>query len=54
MKMAHVIKTRSNCMKRSVGAILVKNQRLLSTGYNGTPMGCKNCFENGCDRCNSN
>jgi dCMP deaminase len=41
-------------MKRSVGAVVVKNHRLLSTGYNGTPGGFKNCFEGGCERCNSN
>jgi len=39
-------------MKRSVGAVVVKNNRLLSTGYNGTPIGFKNCFDGGCERCN--
>ena len=39
-------------MKRSVGAVLVKNCRLISAGYNGTPGGFKNCFEDGCERCN--
>ncbi len=52
MKIAFTIKTRSNCMKRSVGAVVVKNFRLLSSGYNGTPAGFKNCFEGGCERCN--
>jgi deoxycytidylate deaminase len=41
-------------MKRSVGAVLVKNKRLISSGYNGTPMGFKNCYEYGCERCNKN
>ena len=54
MKIAFTIKTRSNCMKRSVGAVVVKNFRLLSSGYNGTPAGFKNCFEGGCERCNQN
>ena len=54
MKIAFITKSRSNCMKRSVGAVVVKNHRLLSTGYNGTPGGFKNCFEGGCERCNSN
>lgn len=54
MKIAQIIKTRSNCMKRSVGAVVVKNFRLLSSGYNGTPIGFKNCFEGGCERCNTN
>lgn len=43
---------RSNCMKRRVGAVLVRNNRVLSTGYNGTPRGLKNCAEGGCNRCN--
>ena len=41
-------------MKRSIGAVLVKNFRIISTGYNGTPFGFDNCYEEGCDRCNSN
>lgn len=43
---------RSNCMKRRVGAVLVRNNRVLSTGYNGTPRGLANCNEGGCPRCN--
>ncbi|KAK0521791.1 Deoxycytidine monophosphate (dCMP) deaminase [Tilletia horrida] len=43
---------RSNCMKRRVGAVLVRANRVLSTGYNGTPRGMKNCNEGGCGRCN--
>ncbi|CAO1615890.1 unnamed protein product [Sympodiomycopsis kandeliae] len=45
---------RSNCMKRRVGAVLVRNNRVLSTGYNGTPRGLTNCNEGGCPRCNAN
>lgn len=41
-------------MKRAVGAVIVKDLRILSTGYNGTPFDTKNCYEYGCDRCNSN
>jgi dCMP deaminase len=44
---------RSNCMKRRVGAVLVRNNRVLSTGYNGTPRGLVNCNEGGCPRCNA-
>lgn len=39
MKIAGMIRTRSNCIKKSVGAVLVKNKRLISAGYNGTPKG---------------
>lgn len=41
-------------MKRRVGAVLVRDKRVLSTGYNGTPRGVTNCNEGGCCRCNSN
>jgi len=41
-------------MKGKVGAVLVKNNRILSTGYNGTPEGFNNCYEGGCHRCNTN
>lgn len=44
---------RSNCMKRRVGAVLVRNNRVLSTGYNGTPRGLPNCADGGCPRCNA-
>ncbi len=53
MSIAKVVATRSNCMKRKVAAILVKDRRVISTGYNGTPRGAKNCNEGGCPRCNS-
>lgn len=39
-------------MKRRVGAVLVRDKRVLSTGYNGTPRGMRNCNEGGCGRCN--
>jgi dCMP deaminase len=45
MRVAFTVKARSNCMKRSVGAILVKNNRIISTGYNGTPKNYPNCYE---------
>jgi dCMP deaminase len=48
-----VVATRSNCMKRKVAAIIVNERRIISTGYNGTPRGAKNCNEGGCPRCNS-
>jgi len=53
MQIAHVVASRSNCMKRKVAALLVKDRRIISTGYNGTPRGTKNCNEGGCVRCNA-
>ncbi|CAG8503224.1 9338_t:CDS:2 [Paraglomus brasilianum] len=52
MYMADLAAKRSNCMKRRVGCILVRNHRVVATGYNGTPMGLKNCNEGGCPKCN--
>ena len=54
MDIAHVAATRSNCSRRQVAAVLVRDRRIISTGYNGTPRGVKNCCDGGCPRCNSN
>ncbi|MBU0677653.1 MAG: cytidine/deoxycytidylate deaminase family protein [Verrucomicrobia bacterium] len=48
---AHVVAKRSNCSRRHVAALIVKERRIISTGYNGTPKGIRNCFEGGCPRC---
>lgn len=53
MSIAKVVASRSNCIKRKVAAVIVKDKRIISTGYNGTPRGVKNCNEGGCPRCNS-
>jgi dCMP deaminase len=53
MSIAQVVASRSNCVKRKVAAIIVKDRRIISTGYNGTPRGAKNCNEGGCPRCNN-
>ncbi|MEM4554601.1 MAG: deaminase [Candidatus Anstonellaceae archaeon] len=53
MNIAKVVASRSNCIKRHVAAVIVKDRRIISTGYNGTPRGIKNCNEGGCPRCNS-
>ena len=53
MHIARVVSLRSNCMKRKVAAVIVKDRRIISTGYNGTPREVKNCNEGGCPRCNS-
>lgn len=52
MMIAKVVALRSNCLKRKVAAIVVKDKRIISTGYNGTPRGTLNCNEGGCPRCN--
>jgi len=52
MGIAKVVALRSNCIKRKVAAVIVKDRRVISTGYNGTPRGVKNCNEGGCPRCN--
>lgn len=51
MLQAELAKLRSNCMAKSVGAVIVQKNRQLATGYNGTPPGTKNCHEGGCPRC---
>ena len=48
MNIAEVVATRSNCSRRHVAAVIVKEHRIISTGYNGTPRGIQNCFEGGC------
>lgn len=53
MQLADLAALRSNCMKRRVGCVLAQGKRVVSTGYNGTPRGMKNCNEGGCPRCNS-
>jgi dCMP deaminase len=50
MQMAHVIATRATCLRRSVGALLVRDKRILATGYNGAPSGLPHCEEVGCQR----
>jgi len=53
MNIAQNVSLRSNCLKRKVAAIIVKDKRIISTGYNGTPRGVKNCSDGGCPRCAS-
>ncbi|KAK8872924.1 cytidine deaminase-like protein [Apiospora arundinis] len=54
MSLASLAAQRSNCMKRAVGCVLVgRERRVISTGYNGTPRGIRNCGEGGCARCNA-
>ncbi len=53
MNIAKVAALRSNCIKRKVAAVIIRDKRIIATGYNGTPRGIKNCNEGGCPRCNS-
>ena len=50
MKITHLVAERSTCLRRKVGAIIVKNKRIISTGYNGAPRNLRHCLEIGCMR----
>jgi dCMP deaminase len=50
MQIAEVVSTRSTCLRRQVGAVIVKNRQILSTGYNGVPRGITHCEIRGCLR----
>ncbi len=50
MEIARVVSTRSSCLRRQVGAVLVKNRQILATGYNGVPRGLLHCSQRGCLR----
>lgn len=52
MDIAYQVSHRSNCMKGKVGCVIVRDNRIISTGYNGTPTNYTNCYEDGCNRCN--
>jgi dCMP deaminase len=50
LDIAHFVATRSTCLRRHVGAVLVKEKRILTSGYNGAPSGLTHCLELGCLR----
>jgi dCMP deaminase len=50
MRITYLVAERSTCLRRKVGAIAVKDRRILATGYNGAPAGLKHCLEVGCLR----
>lgn len=50
LEMAELVSKRSTCLRRRVGAVLVREKRILATGYNGAPSGLKHCIEIGCIR----
>jgi dCMP deaminase len=51
MHIAIAVRRRANCLGNRVGAIVVMDQRILATGYNGTPDNMQNCIDGGCLRC---
>ncbi len=51
MSIAMAVRSRANCLGNKVGALIVVGDRVVSTGYNGTPGGMTNCLDGGCDRC---
>lgn len=53
MGITKLVATRSTCLRRQVGATLVKDKRILASGYNGAPSGLRHCEEVGCLRANS-
>ena len=50
MKLANEVASRTTCLRRAVGAVIVKDKRILATGYNGVPTGLAHCAETGCLR----
>jgi dCMP deaminase len=50
MSIVDLVKERSTCLRRKVGAVIVKDKRILTSGYNGAPVGCRHCEEVGCLR----
>ncbi len=50
LEVAHLVAKRATCLRRSVGAVLVKDKRILATGYNGAPAGLRHCVDVGCIR----
>ncbi|MGH7502201.1 MAG: deoxycytidylate deaminase [Longimicrobiales bacterium] len=51
MGIAMAVRKRANCLGSRVGSVLVREDRIISTGYNGTPQHMRNCDEGGCERC---
>lgn len=50
IQIAHLVSQRSTCLRRKVGAVIVKDKRMLATGYNGAPSGLAHCLDIGCLR----
>ena len=54
MDITERVASRSTCLRRAVGAVVVKNKRILTTGYNGAPSNIRHCRETGCLRARLN
>jgi len=50
MEITHLVARRSTCLRRQVGAVVVKDKNILATGYNGAPSGVAHCLDVGCLR----
>lgn len=50
LEIAFVVGKRATCLRKNVGAVIVRDKRILSTGYNGAPSGMEHCLEIGCIR----
>ena len=50
IQIAALVATRSTCLRRQVGAVIVRDRRILTTGYNGVPKGMSHCLDRGCLR----
>ncbi|MHB8840769.1 MAG: deoxycytidylate deaminase [Candidatus Aquicultor sp.] len=50
MNITRQVSQRSTCLRRKIGALLVRDRRILATGYNGAPSGIKHCYDVGCLR----
>lgn len=50
LEVAGLVSKRATCLRRKVGAVLVKSKKILATGYNGAPSGIKHCIDTGCVR----
>ncbi len=49
-RLARMVASRSTCLRRNVGALLVREERIIATGYNGAPQGIPHCLDVGCLR----
>ncbi|MCR4392316.1 MAG: cytidine/deoxycytidylate deaminase family protein [Candidatus Acetothermia bacterium] len=50
IQLSRLVSSRSTCLRRRVGAVLIKDKHIISTGYNGAPRGLPHCLELGCLR----